>query len=176
MYYFSNSQISTATKADLPVIEKLLNSAYRGGASQKGWTTEAHLIDGETRTTQNDLQQVIQQPGSVFLKYLSPSGEITGCVNLQKHDNKIYLGMFAVSPLQQGSGTGKQLLAAAEEYAKHVNCTAIYMSVISLRHELIGWYMRHGYADTGERKPFYEDGITGRHLQALEFMILEKKV
>jgi hypothetical protein len=48
------------------------------------------------------------------------------------------------------------------------------MSVISVRTELINWYQRHGYSDTGERKFFEEDSLTGKHLQPLQFMILEK--
>jgi len=36
-----------------------------------------------------------------------------GTVNLQKHNSKLYLGMFSVSPAFQGSGIGKQLLFAA---------------------------------------------------------------
>ena len=82
--------------------------------------------------------------------------------------------MFSVSPQLQGGGIGKQLLQAAEEFALDVNFTAIYMSVISVRTELINWYKRHGYVETGERKPFVEDGLTGKHLQPLEFMTLEK--
>jgi hypothetical protein len=35
-----------------------------------------------------------------------------------------------------------------------------------VRTELIDWYKRHGYADTGERKPFAEDEVSGKHLQA----------
>jgi hypothetical protein len=30
--------------------------------------------------------------------------------------------------------------------------------------------------DTGERKAFNEDGLTGKHLRKLEFMILEKPI
>ena len=116
------------------------------------------------------------QPGSVFLKYTNAEQQITGCVNLQQHDQKIYLGMFSVLPHLQGAGIGKQLLQAAEEYALHKKCIAIYMSVISLRTELINWYLRHGYRDTGKRIPFVEDNVTGRHLQSLEFMVLEKSI
>ena len=47
------------------------------------------------------------------------------------------------------------------------------MSVITVRTELINWYKRHGYAETGDRKPFIEDGITGNHKQTLEFLYLE---
>ena len=80
------------------------------------------------------------------------------------------------APHLQGGGIGKQLLFAAEEYAKHHLFYSIYMTVISVRTELIDWYKRHGYLDTGKRKAFREDGLTGKHLQPLEFMVLEKKL
>ena len=91
-------------------------------------------------------------------------------------DNAIYLGLFSVSPLVQNKGIGKQILVAAEEYAKQLQCSSINMTVISARTELIDWYKRNGYIDTGIRKPFLEDGIAGKHLQPLEFMVLEKQM
>jgi hypothetical protein len=48
------------------------------------------------------------------------------------------------------------------------------MYVISLREELINWYKRYGYLETGEKVPFPEDNLTGKHLRPLEFIILEK--
>lgn len=173
MYSFSNPHISMAASADILAIKDLLNHAYRGEISKQGWTTEAELIAGDTRADENMLQDVMDRPGSIFLKY-SMGDQVTGCVNLQQHGKKLYLGMFSVAPQRQGGGIGKQLLKAAEEYAQQLQCSTIYMSVISVRTELINWYKRHGYTDTGERKPFKEDGKTGKHLQVLEFMILEK--
>ena len=165
-----------ATAFDVPSVTALLNSAYRGESSRQGWTTEAHLITGNVRTTEDHLFQIIYQPGSVLLKYTNDASEIIGCVNLQQHDNKIYLGLLSVSPQLQGGGVGKQLLTAAEEYARQQQCDSIYMTVISVRTDLIDWYKRHGYHDTGERKPFEEDGVTGTHTQKLEFLVLEKQV
>ena len=175
-FQFTNVQVSLAQIADIAAITQLLNSAYRGDSSRKGWTTEADLIGGERRTDENNLQQVMEQEGSVVLKYISDKNAIIGCVNLQQHGQKIYLGMFSVSPELQGRGIGRQILQAAEEYALSLHCTAIYMSVISVRQELIDWYIRNGYRDTGEKKAFPEDGLTGKHLQPLEFIILEKQL
>ncbi len=176
MTIFTNPNISIANAADAGAIRDLLNSAYRGEGSKQGWTTEAHLIAGEVRTDTDTILQVMQQANSVFLKYTNEQNEVIGCVNLQQHDTKIYLGMFSVSPVLQGGGIGKMLLGAADEYAIQLKCSAIYMTVISIRTELINWYQRHGYKDTGVRKPFIEDGLTGKHLQTLEFMVLEKSI
>ncbi len=173
---FSNPSVSIATQADIGLITGLLNSTYRGDASRKGWTTEADLISGEIRATNETVKKVMEKPGSVLLRYFGPDDQLIGCVNLQKHGDRTYLGMFSVSPSLQGGGIGKQLLKSAEEYALSVGCHAIYMHVISLRSELIDWYKRHGYADTGKRVPFEEDGISGKHLQKLEFMVMEKRL
>ena len=176
MNLFSDPSISIATVTDIPSLEALLNRAYRGESSKQGWTSEAHLIAGERRTDAATLQQVMQQPGSVFLKFSHENGFLAGCVNLQQHGSKLYLGMFSVAPGMQGGGIGKRILAATEEYAKQVNSTSIYMSVISVRTELIDWYKRYGYVDKGERKAFPQDELTGTHLQPLEFLILEKAI
>ncbi|MES2848439.1 MAG: GNAT family N-acetyltransferase [Bacteroidota bacterium] len=176
MKIFSDQCITIATETDIPELVALLNSAYRGEESKKGWTSEAHLIAGEVRTDEASVKEILQRPGSVMLKYTDAEKGLTGCVNLQQHQNKIYLGMFSVHPVLQGGGTGKKLLIAAEEYAKGIGCNCIYMTVITVREELINWYKRHGYVDTGERKPFEEDGVTGKHLQQLEFMVLEKNL
>lgn len=173
---FSNPAVSLATTGDIPHITYLLNNTYRGDASRQGWTTEADLIAGDIRADESSVKGVIEKPGSVLLKYTDAGGQLIGCVNLQQHERKIYLGMFSVSPQLQGGGIGKQLLKAAEEYALSAGCNAIYMHVISIRTELIDWYKRHGYIDTGKRIPFEEDGVTGKHLQKLEFMVLEKEL
>lgn len=176
MMKFSNKCVSISTIHDIPFLLPLLNQAYRGETSKQGWTTEAHLIAGDVRTNEKTLRQTLGMHDSVILKYTNEHNEIIGCVNLQRHDDKIYLGMLAVFPNLQGGGTGNQLLIAAEEYARSLQRHSIYMTVISLRTELINWYIRHGYHDTGKRKAFDEDSITGKHLQPLEFMVMEKKV
>ena len=85
--------------------------------------------------------------------------------------------MLTVSPGQQGKGIGKALLAAADREAQRQGCTSIYMTVISIRTELIEWYERHGYVRTGERKPFKtEDTRFGMAKMPLEFVVLEKSL
>jgi ribosomal protein S18 acetylase RimI-like enzyme len=176
MFISTNENISIATVFDAKEIVNLLNSAYRGESSLKGWTSEVHLIEGEVRSDETSIKETMQLPNSIFLKYVSDENELIGSVNLQHIDGKIYLGMFAVSPILQGAGIGKKLLKTADEYAKFLQCNLIYMTVVSVRTELIDWYVRHGYEDTGKKVPFNEDELTGKHLQQLEFVVLEKKI
>jgi ribosomal protein S18 acetylase RimI-like enzyme len=168
--------IAQAKTEDIPALVKLLNSAYRGDDSKKGWTTEAHLLAGDLRTDAANLNELMQAPGAVFLKYVNKEDSLGGCVFLQKKAHRLYLGMLSVSPWMQAQGIGKQLMAAAEEYAKDRQCTSIFMKVISVRDELIAWYERKGYSRTGKTEPFPTDKKFGVPTQELEFIILEKKI
>ncbi|MDP4262361.1 MAG: GNAT family N-acetyltransferase [Bacteroidota bacterium] len=161
---------------DIAALESLLNSAYRGEASKNGWTTEANLLKGELRTDAATLRGLIQTPGAIFLKYVNAQNEIGGCVFLHQKENRLYLGMLSVSPWIQAKGIGKQLMNAAENYAREKNCSSVFMKVISVRYELVAWYERQGYRRTGETEPFPEDTRFGIPLQPLEFIILEKNL
>lgn len=167
--------IAKANIKDARALTKLVNSAYRGETSRQGWTTEADLLDG-TRTDAAAIADRIKTPGTILLKFVEKN-EIQGCVDLSFQSGNLYLGMLTVKPHRQGAGIGKQLLKAAEEEAKKQNCASIFMMVISVRQELIDWYVRHGYHLTGERKPFaFSDPRFGQPKMKLEFVILEKSI
>jgi ribosomal protein S18 acetylase RimI-like enzyme len=159
---------------DIVDVVNLVNSAYRGQASKKGWTTEADLLKGALRIDEPSLHTLLQKAGAIVLICKSNTNSLVGCVYLQQEGAQLYLGMLTVSPQAQAQGIGKQLLLAAEQYAKKINCNAIVMHVISVRHELIAWYQRHGYQLTGETKPFPSNPKFGRPTQPLEFFVLEK--
>jgi ribosomal protein S18 acetylase RimI-like enzyme len=165
--------ITPATLADVPELVNLINSAYRGESSKKGWTTEADLIEGQ-RINKKSLEQQITDPQTVILKSMNNEGRITGCVYLQKQADKVYLGMLTVSPTLQANGLGKQLLNAAEDYAISINCTAVTMTVITTRTELINWYERRGYTKTGQTVPLVIPQEFGSLNQPLEMYIMEK--
>lgn len=166
--------ILPATLSDIPDLLTLVNSAFRGDAARQGWTHEADLLQGEVRTDETSLRELLEQPGGTILKYCSDTDQMEGCVYLQLKANELYLGMLTVAPAQQGGGIGKLLLAAAEAHARQSSCAKIRMRVLSTRHELIAWYERHGYRPTGETEPYAFDHKFGVPTQPLEFVMLEK--
>ncbi len=166
-------EITAATIDDAEALNEMINSAYRGDSSRQGWTTEADLLDG-TRTDAELIRQIIETPGTTLLK-LQTANAIIGCVELRKEGTRMYLGMLTVRPDLQGQGIGKMLMKAAEEFAVEKGCTTMYMTVLVPRIELIAWYVRHGYVDTGERKPFaFNDPRFGEPKKSLEFTVLTK--
>ncbi|CAN0419220.1 unnamed protein product [Phaeothamnion confervicola] len=168
-------KIQPATAVDVPALNKLVNSAYRGESSKKGWASEADLLDG-TRIDEAALLDLINDQNTTILKY-TEDGAPLGCVELRKVGTGMYLGMLSVQPEIQAKGIGKKLMFAGEEFARHQKCKKMSMTVISVRDKLIEWYERHGYRLTGERKPFImPDERWGIPKQQLEFVVLEKEL
>ena len=165
--------VTIAMPEDAPTLVKLINSAYRGEQSKKGWTTEADIIAGDSRILLPDLQALMQKPGVIFLQSVNEKQETEGSVFLEKRGDQLYLGMLSVHPDLQTRGTGKQLMLAAEDQAREMGCRSIIMRVIHLRKELIDWYLRRGYYDTGKTEayipPSYESVSIPFH-----FVILQK--
>jgi ribosomal protein S18 acetylase RimI-like enzyme len=162
VYFWTNFKVMTITHAiseDIKELNKLVNSAYRGDESKKGWTTEAEILDG-IRIDEAALEVLLTKPEVVVLKCNDADGKIIGTVCLEVKADQLYLGMFAVSPVAQGKGIGKLLMKASEKHAIENKCDRIVISVISTRKELIDWYERHGYVATGGAIAF--EDIEGR--------------
>jgi predicted N-acetyltransferase YhbS len=146
--------IRPATRADLPALHPVIERAYRGEASRVGWTHEADLVEG-ARTDIATLTGLIEAPGSALL--IALDGEaVLGCVNVaSRGDGLAYLGLLCVEPRLQSSGTGGRLVDAAETLARDTyGAHRMEMTVIDRRSELMAWYVRRGYAATGERRDF----------------------
>src|SRR3954471_23028109 len=105
-----------ATPRDVAAIVELVESAYRGDSSRAGWTTEADLLDGQ-RTDAEEVRALIESDASLVL--LAARGEelVASLALTQLDDGRSYLGMFAVSPREQGSGVGRAMLEQAERVA-----------------------------------------------------------
>ena len=167
-------KIELANLADVSELVQLVNSAYRGDSSRKGWTTEADFLDG-IRVTDTSLTETINNPQSFVFKCTNELKQIVGCVLLEKKPDSIYLGMLTVEPNLQGSGIGKILLAKGEDFARENGLNQLEMTVISIRKELIDWYKSKGYKDTGIRKPFpMDDPKFGLPKRPLEFIVMKK--
>jgi ribosomal protein S18 acetylase RimI-like enzyme len=166
--------ITPATAADVSDLNQLVNSAYRGDSSRKGWTTEADLLSG-IRTDEAGLQAMLATTDAVILTYKAGS-QLIGCVYLEKKADVMYLGMLTVSPELQAAGIGRALLEAAERQARAQQCRAVTMTVIPQRTELIAWYKRRGYQPTGETHPFPTDPRFGLPKEPLSFIVMEKAV
>jgi ribosomal protein S18 acetylase RimI-like enzyme len=152
----------TAKIDETELITNLVNSAYRGDYSRKGWTTEADLIEGQ-RTDDASIIKMIQTQGEQIEIALNPEGKVVGCVFLKREDeNTLYFGMLTVEPSLQGTGLGKIILLHIESIARKENKNKIRLTVIPQRKELIEFYERRGFKATGREENFpYHDPANG---------------
>lgn len=167
--------ILPATAADMPELMALVNSAYRGPQSRKGWTHEADLIEGTLRADEIYLQEMLADARAVILLYRTDE-KLQGCVYLQQRGDKLFLGMLSVAPELQTGGIGKKLMQAAEDHGRKLGCAAIQITVISHRKELVAWYERRGFRSTGETQPFAEHPRFGTPRSEIEFQVMEKEL
>ena len=166
-----------ATRADIPAVVGLVTRAYRGAPGSGGWTTEADLLDGSRIDADLLAADLATERSEVLLA--EHDGVVRACVHVAEYDDAGHLGMFAVEPALQGSGLGKDVMAAAERYlVDQWGASSIRLSVISVRSELIAFYERRGYRRTGETQPFpYGDIRFGEPKRDdLEFVVLAKHV
>ena len=166
-----------ATDADVDELVALIESAYRGDDSRAGRTTEADILEGQ-RTDPEGVLEVVKSPDSRLMT-VERDGRIVACCQLEHQGDHAYFGMFAVSPLLQGAGLGKVIIAEAERQARATwGVREMQMTVISVRDDLIAWYERRGYRRTGRMTPFpYGDerfGVPQR--DDLQFELLVKEL
>jgi N-acetylglutamate synthase-like GNAT family acetyltransferase len=136
-----------ASKSDTEAIAQLVNEAYRPESNASGWTHESGLVSG-SRTSVSQVTEIMSRPDSVILVGLKGT-VIVACVHVEKDGSHCHIGMLAVSPMLQGEGAGKKMLAHAEMYASEkFRPEKFTMVVVSSRSELISFYLRRGYKKT----------------------------
>jgi GNAT superfamily N-acetyltransferase len=186
-----------ARKGDGAAIVDLIERAYRGPEAAGKWTSEADLLTGP-RTNHDEIVSLIDREDSRFI-LAEESGNLLGCCLVQGMSrepqqgsgyaesfgvpgykgkaergaiNAAYFGMFAIDPQMHGAGLGKIVIAEAERRSADLwGANQMVMTVINLRSELITWYERRGYRQTGATLPFpftETSGETHRNFHLVE--------
>lgn len=138
---------------DAEAIVSLVNTAYRPGAGQRGWTHEAELLDGP-RINHAQVSELVLRPDSVILVGQRDT-RLAACVHVQKKGMSSHIGMLAVYPEFQGLGMGSGMLRHAEWHARcRFQSNAVVMTVITRRTELMSFYLNRGYRLSGETEAY----------------------
>ena len=82
-----------------------------------------------------------------------------GCVYVELRGERAYFGPLSVHPASQGTGLGRLLVNAAEDYARAHGCRFMDITIVNVREELPAFYRKLGYTPEGT-KPFPEDEPT----------------
>ncbi|MGC2637927.1 MAG: GNAT family N-acetyltransferase [Acidobacteriaceae bacterium] len=100
------------------------------------------------------------------------NGALAGCVYVELHGDRSYLGLLSVDPSRQKTGLGRRLVAAAEEFAREMGSRRMELTVVHLRTELPPFYEKLGYATVGT-EPIREEMVP-RVTQLCHFIRMSK--
>ncbi len=135
--------VRTADLGDVEALVRLINSAFR---------VELPYIEGD-RIDAAGVRSYMAK--GKFLLAEDSSG-LAGCVYVELRDDRGYLGLLGVDPQCQGTGLGRKLMDAAENFFRQAGCVAVDLRVISARAPLPAFYRHLGYLETGTA-PFAPD-------------------
>jgi len=132
-----------ASLADVEALARLINGAFR---------VEQPFIDGD-RTNPGGVRAYMEK-GKFLLA--EDSSALAGCVYVELRGDRGYLGLLGVDPPRQGTGLGRKIMNAAENFFRQAGCVAVDLRVVSARTPLPSFYRHLGYLETGTA-PFAPD-------------------
>jgi ribosomal protein S18 acetylase RimI-like enzyme len=135
--------IRYAQDTDIAALATLINAAFR---------VEQPFIEGD-RTNPDGVRTYMQK--GKFLLAEDAAG-LAGCVYVEIRGDRGYLGLLGVDPPRQGTGLGRKLMDAAENYFREAGCRAVNLRIVSARTPLPAFYRHLGYRETGTA-PFAPD-------------------
>ncbi len=132
-----------ASLADVEALARLINAAFR---------VERPFIEGD-RINPDGVRAYMEK--GKFLLAEDATG-LAGCVYVELRGDRGYLGLLGVDPSHQGTGLGRKLMDAAENFFRRAGCVAVDLRVVSARTPLPSFYRHLGYLETGTA-PFAPD-------------------
>jgi GNAT superfamily N-acetyltransferase len=138
------ASLRLAEPGDADAITRLVNLAF---------LVEQPFIKGN-RIAAADVRRFLTK-GAFLL--VQEDGGLVGCVYVEMQGKRGYLGLLAVDPARQKTGFGSRLVSAAEEHCRAAGCSAMHLTVVNRRTELLAFYLRLGYVQ-GATVPFPEPG------------------
>lgn len=128
--------VRLALPEDVPGLVRLINAAF---------VVEQLFIEGD-RIDADGVRGYMEK--GKFLLAEDRAG-LVGCVYVELRGERGYLGLLGVDPPRQGTGLGRLLMDAAEDYFREAGCRAVDLRIISPRTPLPAFYRHLGYTQTG---------------------------
>jgi GNAT superfamily N-acetyltransferase len=121
---------------DIEAIVRLVNLAF---------LSERPFIEGE-RVESAGVHELLAKGTFVLAEQ---EGALVACVFVNPQEQRAHIGLVSVDPDRQGQGLGFQLMSSVEEHCRAAGYQEMELRFINHRTELLRFYKRLGYAETG---------------------------
>lgn len=168
--------IECAKINDIVRICELVNLAYSSNDEFRSWTNESKIVSGN-RTSEDRLKDMLGNKG-IHIFVAKHQGNIIGTVTIAQENDCFVLSMLAVDPRHQQGGVGKSLISFSEDFITKLSAIRkIKIDVVSTRRELIDFYLRRGFVDTGISYDYPVDLVNAKPYNPnLTVAVFEKQV
>jgi len=132
------ANIRRAEAADFKAVADLINRVFE---------IERQFIY-EPPETQSSVATAME--GGTYFVAIDSQNHLIGCVYVYPRLKGVF--RLAVEPSCRRKGYGQRLMAQAEKYAREAGWLEVFIGIVNFRPELLGYYRKLGYIETGEKK------------------------
>ena len=132
-----------AETGDMPKLVEMINAAFAVETFLEGPRTDKVRL------------AAAMEKGEILMA-VGEDEEPVATVYIERRGKRVYMGLFGVAPKRQGEGLGRIILDVAERRLRAEGVTAIDITVLNLRPELLPIYRKLGFRETGTL-PFHMD-------------------
>lgn len=148
-----------ATEADIPRVVELINRAFE---------VERAFKNGD----RTDAAQVANLFAKGRFLLMESACRADACVYLERHKDRVYLGMLSVDPERQGRGAGSALLEEVERQSRVAGVEALDLRFVHLRDDLRVYYLKRGFAVAGTEP----SGGVQNFTKPVHFVLMSKRL
>ncbi|MDE3202330.1 MAG: GNAT family N-acetyltransferase [Acidobacteriota bacterium] len=136
-------QFRVAGAGDIAALVEMINAAFAVETFLEGPRTDAARL------------AAAMEAGEILMA-VDESENPVATANIERRGKRAYMGLFGVDPKRQGQGLSRMILEEAELRLRAEGVTAIDLTVLNLRQELLPIYRKLGFRETGTL-PFHMD-------------------
>lgn len=113
------------------------------------------------RLSARALRRLLTKASAVTLVHTGPDGGVNGYATVLFHRRRTSARLYsiAITAAERQRGRGAALLVAAEDMARAQGARAMTLEVRADRPDVQRFYANLGYATSGHRSHYYEDGV-----------------
>lgn len=134
-------EFSKATELDLPILGRIAREAFEFTRFREPWFTKNQKENFYELWLKKSVYGIFDD----ICLMVKQENKIKGFITLKKYNEKLKIGLLAVSKKYHGQGVGRTLMTIAEMYAIENDCREVQVSTQLANNSAINLYIKSDY-------------------------------